>query len=225
MDLTIFCGHFGSGKTEVALNNIINRKINKQKVLIDLDVINPFFKASDLEEVLLKNNIELVKPLFAGTNAEVPALSPKVTGFITDKKSYVVIDVGGDDQGAVVLSCYSEIIKKRSYKMYCVVNTKRLFTKEVENIKKMVDEIENSSRLRIDGLINNTNLMENTTEQDIIDGQLIIEKVASELKKPIYLTTVLEKYKNLTNKFENDIMLLNKYVVTPIDEEFFGYIK
>jgi predicted ATPase len=216
-NIIIFCGHFGSGKTEVALNYILNKSHEKNKVIIDLDIVNPFFRAADAEKILEEKNIRLVKPLFANTNVEVPALTGEIDSSILNEDIFLVIDVGGDDTGSKVLARYREEIVNRGYKMYCVVNIYRLFTQNSENIIKMVNEIQKSSKLEVDGIINNTNLLKNTTEQDILKGQNIVEKVSLNLKKPIFLTTFMNSVDISSNIVKNEVMKMEKYIKTPIE--------
>ncbi len=99
--INVFVGHYGSGKTEIALNYAINlAKENKKVVLVDLDIVNPFFRSAEMDKILKDNNIELIAPIFANTNVDLPALPPEIGGVFTREDTYVIFDVGGDPDGA-----------------------------------------------------------------------------------------------------------------------------
>ena len=212
-NITIFTGHFGSGKTEVAVNFIVKMLGSlKKRALIDIDVVNPYFRAYQAKKSLENENIKVISPIFTNTNIDVPSLSPQVTSIIQDNSYEKVIDVGGDDLGSKVLSTYKDKIEHHEYDMFCVVNTKRLYTNSFEKIARTVFEIESSSRLKITGLINNTNLLNETNSEDIIEGMAILEKASKELAIPIVFTTVMANKFDLKNVLNIDIMEMEQKI-------------
>ncbi|SES62562.1 ATP-binding protein [Anaerobranca gottschalkii] len=182
----IFCGEFGSGKTQVALNfSKYLAKTYGKSYLVDLDIVNPFFRSRDSAEDLRENNVEVIFNQRYGT-ADLPALPPEVIGCFTSDKP-VVIDVGGDD-GAIVLGRYYHHLQKTGYEFWMVINEKRPFTSTVEGIKTIKERIERKSRLKVTGLINNTNLGELTEIEDILLGQELVEKAGEELGLNVVFT-------------------------------------
>jgi len=184
--LFIFVGHFGSGKTETAANFAIELKKHTHKVnIIDLDIVNPFFRTEDLREQLERKGIRVISSCFAGTNIEIAALPANIPIAIEEKDSKTILDIGGDDIGAKILSTFRDYILPQQYKIYCVVNMFRPYTDSEEKIIKMVEYIENSSRLKISAFINNTNLSDETTVEDILESQKRLESVSEKLNIPI----------------------------------------
>jgi hypothetical protein len=184
--ISIFTGHFGSGKTEVAVNYSIQLAKRYSKVaIVDFDIVNPFFRTADVRENLEGRGIHVLAPLYANTNVDVPSL-PSEINMLFEKKEYrAVFDVGGDDLGAKVLSRYNESIMQDDYEMYFVINTRRPMTLSEKGIEEMIWEIEASSRLKITQLVNNTNLLGETTVEDFMEGSQIIEEVSGKLGIPV----------------------------------------
>ncbi len=148
--ISIFTGHFGSGKSEVSVNFAIKLPQLKNKVaVVDLDIVNPYFRAVDAKKLLLDNNIKVVSPMYANTNVDVPALPPEINSLFEDRSYNVVFDVGGDDLGARALARYNEELLNEGYEMYLVVNTKRQDTNTDSKIIQMAKEIEYASKLKI----------------------------------------------------------------------------
>lgn len=184
--INIFAGHFGSGKTEVSLNFAVKlAEAGYKTAIIDFDIVNPYFRAADTKEKLKNGNIRIVAPIYANTNADVPALPSEVYSIFREKRQKVVLDIGGDDLGAKVLSRFRDEIMQDDFEMFFVINVRRFMTDTMEKIEKMLCEIETSSRLKVTKLVNNTNLLQYTSEQDIIDGHRTIEAVSRKLGIPI----------------------------------------
>lgn len=191
--LYIFTGHFGSGKTEVSVNfafELRRQKPDAKIALIDLDIINPFFRSADAKEKLEAANIKVEVPLYANTNVDVPALTGKMGAIIEDTEYYVILDIGGDDLGARAVGYYSDIIKKRTHTIYFVANAFRPFTSTLEAALKIYDEVESSTLLKISGIINNSNLLEHTTPDNVTDGLALVEEIASNRNVPVLLHAV-----------------------------------
>ncbi|AUG57463.1 P-loop NTPase [Acetivibrio saccincola] len=217
--ISIFTGHFGSGKSEVSVNFALKLPQVKNKVaLVDLDIVNPYFRAVDAKKLLSESNIKVVSPMYANTNVDVPALTPEINALFEDKSYNVVLDVGGDDLGAKALARYNEELINEGYEMYLVVNTKRQDTDTVSKIIKMAKEIEEASRLNITGLVNNTNLLKNTTIDDVVEGHVIIKEASEELGVPISFVSGFYDYlKGIEDIIGNKVLFLNKYIKLPWD--------
>lgn len=174
--INIICGHYGSGKTNIAVNMAISaaRKGNKA-VLVDLDMVNPYFRAQDSHEILKKYNIELISPTFANTNVEVMAVPARVNSVFADKNLTVIFDVGGDDAGAIALGMYNAQFLADDTMMFCVINQRRPLTIDAEDSLEVIKEIENASRLKCECIINNTNLGDQSTF-DIIEKSMAYAK-------------------------------------------------
>ena len=177
----VIIGHYGSGKTEVAVS--LARSI-KNATIIDMDIVNPYFRSKDAQSILEKEGIKLIAPEFANTNVDIPSLPPEILGALQSDEN-VILDVGGDEDGAIALGQYSRIITEKGYEMICVVNTRRPMTENAEGVVETVRLIEQASRLKVTSLINNTNVKNETTPQMIEDGQAIIEKASKMLEIPV----------------------------------------
>lgn len=152
--------------------------------IVDLDIVNPYFRASDVTQMLRSRGIEVISPRFANTNLDLPSLPPEIYSVFL-KEGPVIFDVGGDDDGAVALGRFKRQFDDVGYEMYMVVNTLRPLTSSADEIIAMLRGIEYSSRLKVTGLINNTNLMGDTVVSHIIEGQKILENVSRETFLPI----------------------------------------
>ncbi|MDR0930677.1 MAG: hypothetical protein LBM38_02875 [Clostridiales bacterium] len=183
MKCYIVIGHYGSGKSEVAINLAIHYKIKR---IVDLDIVNPYFRLNDAYNVLEKNNIEVISSQFAGTNADLPSL-PHNINRVFDANDDVVFDVGGDDVGARVLGRFREEFAKMNCQVMMVVNTRRPETSDANMIIKQANEIEAACGLKISYLINNTNLMNESTEKMLENSRLIFDEVPI----PLLMTTTM----------------------------------
>ncbi|MGE5328126.1 MAG: hypothetical protein ACM3KR_01275 [Deltaproteobacteria bacterium] len=207
--LFIFVGHFGSGKTETAVNFALEIKKHVDKVnVIDLDIVNPFFRTQDLEKELEEQGIKVISSSFTGTNVEMPSLPANISIVLQESESVTVLDIGGDDIGAKILSSYREYIISQSFELFCVINTFRPYTDTEEKIIRMIEYIQNSSRLKVSSLVNNANLSDETTIEDILESQKIIEKVSEKLNIPISFICVNEALAREAAKvFKQDIIV------------------
>ncbi|MDP4133522.1 MAG: hypothetical protein Q8882_05875 [Bacillota bacterium] len=188
--VTVFTGHFGSGKTEVAVNYAI---ANKVSAICDLDIVNPYFRTNDAKKLLNEKGIKVIAPNFASTNVDIPSLPPDVYSVFASCES-AILDVGGDEDGATVLGRYRQLFKDSETEVFMVVNVFRPETSDVEGIALMKDAIENASRLKISGLINNSNLLELTTREHIERGEELVKKACGELSLPFIFTSAMREY-------------------------------
>ena len=177
-EIHIFTGHYGSGKTEVALNFAIKAANEGKKVtIIDLDTVNPYFRTNDAKTLLQSKGINVVASEFASTNIDMPTVPAEVIGvFETD--GIIIFDVGGDDDGAYALGQYLRFFEDTDYKMHLVINSRRPLTTTSEEMVNMAINIQNASRLKIKDIYNNTNLAKETDENTLLSGIEEIEKAA-----------------------------------------------
>ena len=215
--ITIFVGHYGSGKTEVAVNYAIKLKEEGNDVIIvDLDIVNAYYRTKDNEEMLLKKGIEVISPIYANTNVDIPSLPPELMKVFDKKDKKIVFDVGGDDDGAIALGRFFSYFSQEKYEMYAVINTKRPLTDSKENIIMMIDAINVNSRLKSTGVINNTNLSYETTLNDILSGEKIVLEVSNETKLPFIFTSLKEEFVDEYKKMSGSKLFpIKKYLTLP----------
>ncbi len=215
--LNIFTGHFGSGKTEVAVNYAARLSENGNKTaILDLDIVNPYFRTADVKEVLAERGIWVMTTIYANTNVDIPAIPAEVDALFTNKEYRVVFDVGGDDIGARALSRYRKEILEDDYEMFFIVNVNRPMTDTADKIEEMVSEIEYSSRLKVSKLINNTNLLYDTSGEDIIKGQELIKEISRRLNIPIGFTSGFKDViDTVGGRIDSEVLYLEKLIKLP----------
>ena len=189
--LTLFAGHYGSGKTNIAVNYALHLAAEGKKVCIaDLDIVNPYFRTKDSAAVLEAAGVHLISPQFAITNVDLPALPAEAYRLVTDKTTYGIMDIGGDDRGAYALGRYVPgILEENNYRMLFVANASRPLTRTPEDALEVMREIEAACGLRFTDLVNNTNLGDLTTADTVLDSQDYMEKLSSLSGLPIFMTT------------------------------------
>ena len=204
--ITMLCGHYGSGKTNIALNMAYRLKETKEKVAIaDLDIVNPYFRTKDSEAELKEKGIRLIASEYAGTNVDIPALPQDMYSLTDDKNVYAVIDVGGDDRGALALGRIMPSIKAEdNYEIFLVINKYRPLTPDVESTLEVMAEIETAGSFKFTGIINNSNLGVLTTAEDVLSSTEYAESVAKATGLPLVYTSVNETlYNELEGKIDN----------------------
>lgn len=204
--ITLLCGHYGSGKTNIAVNLSLEMRKHYEKVAIaDLDIVNPYFRTKDSAEELQKADIKLIVSEYAGTNVDIPALPQGMYSLTDDKSVMAVIDVGGDDRGALALGRLSDAIKaENNYEMLLVINKFRPLTPDVASTLEVMAEIETACRIKFTGIVNNSNLGELTEPQDVLGSMQYAEDVSAVTGLPIKFTAVNETlYNSLKGKINN----------------------
>lgn len=213
----IFTGHFGSGKTEIALNFAV--KYAKQGIktaIADMDIVNPYFRTADARSILDKYKIDTVASEFASANVDIPILPSGLSRIFSDNTDIGIIDVGGDGDGAYVLGTCRREIERCGYNMYFVVNTKRPLTGTCGDVREYINEIEAASGLNVTHIINNTNLGKCTTADTLMSGREVVKEVSKKTGIPIAFESGTQKViseiseqekKDNTEKFEMKIFL------------------
>ncbi len=193
--LTLFAGHYGSGKTNIAVNYAIRlAKEGKRVCIADLDIVNPYFRTKDSAEELSAVGIDLISPRFANTNVDLPALPAESYRLVQDKSTYGVMDIGGDDRGAYALGRFADAIKaENDYRMAFVVNCYRPLTNTVEETVEIMREIEAACGINFTCIINNSNLGSETTAETVLNSLEYIEALSLTTGLPVWLHTVEEK--------------------------------
>ena len=217
--LTLLCGHYGSGKTNIAVNIAAELKKQGGNVAIaDLDIVNPYFRAKDSVEEFKKLGIRLICSEYANTNLDIPALPQDMYAVTDDRTLKVVLDIGGDDRGALVLGRLAPAITaENDYEMLMVVNCFRPLTRDAESTIEVMREIETAGKIKFTGLVNNSNLGAETTEADVLSSVSYAGNVSELSGLPIFMTTVEKSlFERLSPKIENWVPLdLQRYIFTP----------
>ena len=182
----VLTGNYGSGKTELALNLALRYARDSQVTLVDLDIVNPYFRSAEKADVLRAAGIRVLMPTFALTTVDIPALPPEIQSVFETPCDKVIFDVGGDDTGAAALGRYlPSFMKYRDQTAVAmVVNSMRPLTQTAEDIADLALRIENRGRLKIDMIVNNTNLADRTTADMLNTGSVIVQEAAGKLGIP-----------------------------------------
>lgn len=194
--LLIVVGHYGAGKTNVALNLACQlQAAGREVTLIDLDIVNPYFRAADAADMLTSVGIQVINPPFANSNVDIPVLGAEIQRVFplleTNPRATVIFDVGGDN-GSVALGRYRADIERIGYTMLCVENAYRPLTDTAEAMCENLREIEAYARLRCTAIVNNSNLAGQTTTEDIAAAFPIMEEFSRIAALPLVCTTVCE---------------------------------
>lgn len=218
--IRVFSGHFGSGKTEIAINYAINLAKSGNKVaIVDMDIVNPYFCVRDLKDYLEKKGIKVISSSPKFSNAELMVLPPEVLSAFNDKSYEVIIDVGGDDVGAVALGQYNKYFQEEPYDMYFVINNNRPMTEDFLSTEEYMINIERASRLKITHLISNTNLSSETNAQDILDGDKIVSELSKQLKIPYRYTIITKDLEDeVRGKVAGELFTINIYMKKPWEQ-------
>ena len=189
--LTLFAGHYGSGKTNIAVNYALHlAREGKNVVIADLDIVNPYFRTKDSASVLEKAGVKLISPQFANTNVDLPALPAEAYRLVTDKSIHGIMDIGGDDRGAYALGRYVPAMKaENDYRMVFVANAYRPLTRTPQEALEVMREIEAACGLEFTDIVNNSNLASETSPETITATEGYMETLSQLSGLPIWMTT------------------------------------
>lgn len=210
----IIVGHYGSGKTEFAINYALSLRQSFNKVyIVDLDIVNPYFRTNDVKLKLEKMGLSVIASPYASSNVDVPSLPSDIQRVFDDKEAAVVFDVGGDDDGAIALGRYKQYFDVEKPELLFVINVFRPMTANAEQIADMVKDIEAVSRLQVTGLVNSSNLADLTTINETVKGQTITEEVSRLTGIPCRYISVIEKLaKNLPSDYQNKVFCIQRFM-------------
>lgn len=210
--ITFLTGFYGSGKTEIALNLAIQKQVD---VVVDLDIINPYFRSREQTELLEKHGIRLLSnQMKDGKHADMPYIGGEVFMPFMDTSLHAIYDLGGNDLGAKLLQQFGDYSVNEPIDLYFVINPYRLETSSVNQIKKLRDQIESISEQTITGLINNSNLLKETTAETILEGNAFLEEVSRALAIPIIYTTLEHRLLSLSNQVAGEVIPFTRYFET-----------
>ncbi|MEG1559264.1 MAG: hypothetical protein RRY79_05180 [Clostridia bacterium] len=209
----VFIGNFGSGKSEIAINTALKASATESTVLVDLDIINPYFRSSERKALLNAHGIQVHHPLFAMTGVEAPSIPPDIYAVFVDQHETVVFDVGGDPTGAVALGQYKRNFDSLPYlEVLYVINPMRPLSSTVESIVDMIGSITSKSRLPVTGLVNNANLSNENSFEILLHGYDIVKQVSIDTGIPVRFTVaesaILNEFSKAIYSYEPD----SKYI-------------
>lgn len=189
--LTLFAGHYGSGKTNIAVNYALALAKEKKNVCIaDLDIVNPYFRTADSARDFEQAGIRLITSRFTNSNVDLPALPAEAYSLVQNKNTYAVMDIGGDDRGAYALGRYVPFIKEEgNYRMIYVANCYRPLTRTPQDALEVMKEIEAACGLAFTHIVNNSNLGTETTAQTLLDSIPFIEELSQLSSLPVLMHT------------------------------------
>ena len=188
--IVIIVGAYGSGKTEVAINLALHMNARGANVrLADLDLVNPYFRTREARDLLNRQGIDVVLPPARYMHADLPILTPEVSGMLRRPSDLTLLDAGGDDAGATVLAALADALAGKPLQVLQVINPHRPYTETVDGCIKIRKAIEAKAKMKITGIIGNANLMEATSEQDILDGLDFAGQVAETGNIPLAFIT------------------------------------
>lgn len=207
--VTLFCGHYGSGKTNIAVNYaFLLRKLGKEVNVADMDIVNPYFRTKDSEKELNDAGINLISPHYANTNVDLPSLPQELYGLFEFHDKYAVLDIGGDDRGAYALGRFSPfILEENDYNNLFVANFYRPLTRTPGEALEVMREIEIAGKIPFTGIVNNSNLGEETTLEDVEKTVSLAEELARISGIPVVKTAV--KRNLISGDISDDILPLD----------------
>lgn len=192
--ITLFAGHYGSGKTNIAVNYaLLLAQEGRRTAIADLDIVNPYFRTKDSAAELEEAGVDLISPQFANSNVDLPALPAEAYRLVEDKNLFAVMDIGGDDRGAYALGRYVPfILEEDNYRMAFVANPYRPLTRTPEDALEVMREIEAAGGLPFTAIVNNANLAHETTAETVLAAIPYMEKLSRLSGLPVWMTSVEE---------------------------------
>lgn len=192
--ITVVTGHYGSGKTNFSTAFAFElAKTGKPVTVVDFDLVNPYFRTADFAEEFAQHGITLRAPDYANTNVDIPSIQFDLGG-LASSEGYLVIDVGGDDDGAVALGRYSHVLNSYAetdeLDMLAVVSFRRYLTRSAEDAEMYLRGIERASRMKLTGIVNNTNLGPETTAEMIVESMPLCKELCQRMELPLKCVTV-----------------------------------
>ncbi len=193
--VTLFAGHYGSGKTNIAVNYaLLLAGEGKRTAIADLDIVNPYFRTKDSAAELAAAGIDLISPQFANSNVDLPALPAEAYRLVEDRNLYAVMDIGGDDRGAYALGRYTPfLLEEGNFRMAFVANPCRPLTRTPEEALEVMREIEKAGGLPFTCIVNNANLAHETTAKTVLDAVPYMERLSALSGLPVWMTTAEER--------------------------------
>jgi len=213
--IILVCGHYGCGKTNLSINLALDyAKAGEKVTLVDMDIVNPYFRSSDYPELLKENGVELIAPIYAHSNVDLPSLPPEMYSIFT-REGRIIIDVGGDDAGATALGRFAPQLSRVKYSMLYVINKYRVMSETPTETMQLLREIEAASRLTATAVVNNSHVMDLTTYEDILNSVEYTAEVSGMVNLPLWATAVNRKFCEGLIGVPGDIYPVDIYVKPP----------
>ncbi|MBP3413799.1 MAG: ParA family protein [Clostridia bacterium] len=213
--IILVCGHYGCGKTNLSINLALQYAAAGEKVtLVDLDIVNPYFRSSDYPQLLKEHGVELIAPTYAHSNVDLPSLPTEMYSVFT-REGRIIIDVGGDDAGATALGRFAPQLGKMKYSMLYVINMYRVMSETPDETVQLLREIEAASRMKATGIVNNSHVMNLTTVDDILKTVEYTAEVSGLTGLPVVATAVNKKLCSGLFGVPGEIYPVEVYVKTP----------
>lgn len=213
--IRIMIGHYGSGKSEFAMNYVVKLRdeVDGKVALSDLDIVNVYFRTREKKNFLKSLNILPIYSSIDAPTLDLPAISAEIATPINDKNYNYVMDVGGDNVGARVIGRFNHLLNEGDYDMFCIVNGNREQTQTANQVINHIKSIEKASGLKVTGLVNNTHLIKLTTVEDILKGQELVTEVSRLCNIPIRYVACLESIVDeLPKDLEGEIFPIKLYM-------------
>ncbi|HSQ87310.1 ATP-binding protein [Romboutsia sp.] len=213
--IRIMIGHYGSGKSEFAMNYVtkLRSEVDGKVALSDLDVVNVYFRTREKKDLLKSLDILPIDSCIDAPTLDLPAISAQIATPINDKSYNYVMDVGGDNVGARVVGRFNHLIEENDYDMFCVVNANREQTQTADRVIDHIRAIEKSSGLKVTGLVNNTHLIRSTTVDDVLKGQALVSEVSKLCNIPIKYVVCMENLiPQLPTDLEGEVFPIQLYM-------------
>ncbi len=204
--VTLLCGHYGSGKTNIAVNLALEMKKTVERLSVaDLDIVNPYFRTKDSQDELEEAGIRFIGSKYANSNLDIPALPPELYSITDDRTQYAVVDVGGDDRGAVALGRFvPALLEEGDYEFMAVVNMYRPLTADASGTVQILREIEAACGMKFTGIVNNSNIGPETIADTVVASLGYAEEISAEMCIPVLMTTVEKRlYPELSARIED----------------------
>ena len=211
----LFIGHYGSGKSEVSINYVtqLRKMVDGEVSFADLDIVNVYFRTREKKEQLRAMGINPIDSSIETDTLDLPAVSAQVMTPLHEKNVEYVLDVGGDNVGTRVVGRFAEHFVEGEYDMFCVVNANREQTQTAEDVIRFIKSMEQTSKLKVTGLINNTHLIRQTTVEDVLRGQKLVREVSNLTNIPIkYVSCLRSLVDSLPDDLEGDILPIDLYL-------------
>lgn len=216
----IITGHYGCGKTNLAVNLAFKAAEAGEKIcLTDFDIVNPYFRTADMTKELEAKGIEVVAPIFAGTNIDMPVLPPKIHSLFDDRSRRVILDVGGDDAGAAAIGGFAkEILAENNFENFYVINKRRILTQTPQEAVEILREIEAASHVPVTAIVNNTNLSHDTDAGLVRESVAFADEVSRLSGLPVKFTAVKEDIAKKLTDVKN-VLPIKIYIRTIWDDK------
>ncbi|WP_102261661.1 nucleotide-binding protein [Mesobacillus jeotgali] len=217
-DITIITGHFGSGKTEISINLALEaRKTNARTAVADLDIVNPYYRARDARNIFEQNGIELIAPAERLAAADLPIVPGDMSRVIYDPAYKLIVDAGGDKDGATALGQFYNDWNEMKPEVLFILNANRPYVSTLEGAVETLQKIESASRLKITGIINNSNVGSETTLQDVEKGLILSRELSDTLGIPLLYTMVPQHLsaESLGIETESPVKVITRYLKLP----------